>query len=127
MAAINVIAADSEAEALRLFTTPQQSFTNLVRGRPGRLPAPVDDIETVWTPVEKAHAMRMLARSVVGAPEQVRAGVAAFVEETGVDEVIVASAIFDHGARRHSVELLAEAVGLQTPGAPLASAIAVGA
>lgn len=113
MGAVNVVAADTEAEARRLFTSPQQSFRNLVRGVPGRLPPPVDDMEQHWSPVEKAHAMRMLARSLVGTVEQVREGLAAFVEETGVDEVIVASAIWDPAARQRSLALLAEAAGLE--------------
>lgn len=112
MAAVNVICADTDAEARRLFTTPQQSFTNLVRGTPGRLPAPIDDIEAYWSPVEKAHAMRMLQRSLVGTPDRVAEGLDAFVQETGVDEVIVAAAIYDPAARRRSYGLLAEAAGL---------------
>ena len=117
MAGLNVIAADTEAEARRLFTTQQQAFTNLFRGTPGLLPPPVDDIEQYWTPPEQAGAMRMLQRSVVGSPETVRAGLEAFVEETGVDEVMVASAIYDHEARKRSYAILAEAAGLVGPSA----------
>jgi len=108
MAGVNVIAAATDAEARRLFTSTQQSFTNLVRGAPGQLQPPIGDIETYWQPAEKRHVTRMLARSYVGAPDTVRRGLEAFVAETGVDEIIVATAVFDHAARLRSYELLAE-------------------
>ena len=111
MIGLNVVAADSDAEARRLFTTVQQGFTNLFRGRPGPYQPPIDDIEAYWSPLEKAQASRMLAYSVVGGPETVRAGLERVVEETGADELMVVSAIYDHEARKRSYELLAEAVG----------------
>ncbi|HET8527505.1 MAG TPA: LLM class flavin-dependent oxidoreductase [Gaiellaceae bacterium] len=109
MVAANVVAADDEAEARRLFTSPQRSFTNVLRGRRGQLPPPIDDIEAYWTPEEKAQVTRMLARSFVGTPEQVRAGLEALAAETGADELIVAAAIHEHAARLRSYELLAAA------------------
>lgn len=126
MAGLNVIAADTDEEARRLFTTPQQQFTNLVRGRPGRLPAPIDDIEAYWSPAEKSHAMRMLRCAVVGSHDTVRAGVEAFVADTGVDEVVVSAAIYDHDARKRSYEILAEAVGLTGTAAPAEAPVAAG-
>ena len=82
----------------------------MVRGTRGRLPPPIDDIETFWTPFEKEKASAMLSRSFVGSAETVRAGLERFVEETGVDELIVASAIYDHAARLRSYEILAKAL-----------------
>ena len=105
MVACNVICAETDAEARRLFTSQQQAWTNILRGRRGRLPPPLDDIETYWTPEEKGQAMRMLARSFVGSPATVREGLAAFVAETGADELIVATAIHDHRSRLASYEL----------------------
>jgi luciferase family oxidoreductase group 1 len=110
MAACNVICADTDDEALRLFTSQQRSWTNTIRGRRGQLPPPIDDIETYWTADEKPQVMRMLARSFVGSPASVRSGLDAFVEETGADELIVASAIYEHDARLRSYELLASTV-----------------
>jgi luciferase family oxidoreductase group 1 len=107
MVGVNVVVADDDAEARRLFTSAQQSFTNIVRGRRGRLPPPVEDIERFWTPEEKAHVSAMLIRSFVGSPETVRRELEAFVEETQADELIVAAAIHDHTARLRSYELLA--------------------
>jgi luciferase family oxidoreductase group 1 len=108
MVACNVIAADTDAEARRLFTSVQQAFTNMMRGTRGKLLPPIDDIETYWTPPEKAQAMRMLARSFVGGPETVQKGLEAFIAETAADELIIASAIYDHKARRRSYEILSE-------------------
>jgi alkanesulfonate monooxygenase SsuD/methylene tetrahydromethanopterin reductase-like flavin-dependent oxidoreductase (luciferase family) len=112
MVGVNVVAADTDAAARRLFTSVQQSFANMVRGTRGRLPPPVDDIEGYWTPTEKAQASAMLSCSVVGSPETVRRGIRRLVEATGADELIVAAAIHDHQARLRSYEILAEAVGV---------------
>ena len=107
MAGIHVIAADTDAEAKRLFTSVQQQFTNMVRNRRGKVQPPIDDIETYWTPQEKAQAMHMLRYAVVGGPETVKRGVEAFVELTKLDEVMVVCAVYDHQARKRSYELLA--------------------
>jgi luciferase family oxidoreductase group 1 len=108
MVGVNVIAAETDVEARRLFTSVQQSFANMFRGTSGRLQPPIDDIETYWTPAEKAQASRMLACSFVGSRETVRAGLERFIERTGADELMVTSAIFDHAARVRSYEILAE-------------------
>ena len=107
MVAANAIVAETDEEARRLFTSVQQSFTNIHRGRRGQLPPPIDDIETYWTPPEKARASAMLARSYVGTPETVRVGLESLIAETGADELILAAAIHDHAARVRSYELLA--------------------
>ena len=79
----------------------------MLRGTRGQLPPAIDDIESYWSPVEKAQASAMLACSFVGAPETVRRGLEGFVAQTGADELIVASAIYDNAARLRSYELLA--------------------
>ena len=107
-AGINVFTADTDAQARRLFTSAQQQFTNLFRGTPGRLQPPIDDIEAYWTPAEKAQASGMLTCSFVGSPETVRHGLNQFLEQTGVDELFIASAIYDHAARLRSYEILAD-------------------
>ena len=106
MVGANAIVADDDETARRLFTSAQQSFTNIQRGRRGRLPRPIDDIESYWTPPEKQRASAMLRRSFVGSPQTVRAGLDQFVAETEADELIVAAAIHDHTARLRSYELL---------------------
>ncbi|MFK8250517.1 LLM class flavin-dependent oxidoreductase [Ancylobacter terrae] len=124
MAGLNIIAADTDAEARRLFTSIQQAFTNMLRGTRGLLPAPIDDIETYWSPAEKAHASAMLACSIVGSPDTVRRELARFVTRTGADELMVAAAIHDHSARLRSYEIVAEIkASLPSPGAALSSAL----
>ena len=108
MVGVNVIAADTDAEARRLFSSVQQSFTNLFRGTRGKLLPPIDDIEGYWTAAEKAQAMGMLACSFVGSADTVRRQLAEFVERTQADELMVAAAIHDHAARLRSYEILAE-------------------
>ncbi|MFO1147877.1 MAG: LLM class flavin-dependent oxidoreductase [Alsobacter sp.] len=107
MVGANVILAETEAEARRLFTSPQQSFARIFRGARGLLPPPIDDIEAFWSPMEKARASAMLACSFVGTPDSVAPQLRAFLEKTGADEIIVAAAIHDHRARLRSYELLA--------------------
>ncbi|HBP30060.1 MAG: LLM class flavin-dependent oxidoreductase [Advenella sp.] len=110
MIGINVIAADTDHEAKRLATTQQMSFADMFRARQGVSKPPIDDIETYWSPQEKAQAMRMLARSVVGSADTVRTGLQAFIAETSADELMIVSDLYDHQARLRSVELIAEAM-----------------
>jgi luciferase family oxidoreductase group 1 len=107
MAGVNVIAADTDADARHLFTSAQQQFANIFRGTRGRLPPPIDDIESYWTAEEKAQASSMLTRSFAGSPDTVRRRLHQFIDETEVDEIIVASAIYDHAARLRSYEIVA--------------------
>jgi luciferase family oxidoreductase group 1 len=107
MAGVNVIVAETDAEATRLFTSIQQRFVGMLRNDRGYLKPPIDDIETYWTPAEKMQASRMLKCSFVGSPQTVKAALQQFVAETKVKELMVASAMFDHGARLKSYELLA--------------------
>ncbi|MFC0217124.1 luciferase family oxidoreductase group 1 [Pseudochelatococcus lubricantis] len=109
MVGVNIVAADSDAEARRLATTQQMSFTDLVSGRRGLSRPPIDDIETYWAGAQKEHARRMLARSIVGGPETVRAGISALLAETGADELIIVSDVYEHAARLRSFELIAAA------------------
>jgi len=107
MPCVNVIAADTDAQAQRLFTTAQQTFTRMIRNTRGLMPPPIDDIDSYWTPAEKAQAMRMLACSFAGSPDTVAKALREFVEATGADELIVSGPIYDHAARLRSFELLA--------------------
>ena len=109
MVGVNIIAADTDREAKRLATTQQMSFTNMFRGKRGLSQPPIDDIETYWSSIEKAQAMQMLARSIVGTQDTVRAGLAGLFAETKADELMVVSDIYDHRARLHSYELIAAA------------------
>jgi luciferase family oxidoreductase group 1 len=108
MVGANAIVADSDETARRLFTSTQQVFTNIQRGRRGQLPRPIDDIESYWTQAEKERASAMLRRSFVGSPSTVGAGLERFVAETAADEIILATAIHDHDARLRSYELVGQ-------------------
>jgi luciferase family oxidoreductase group 1 len=107
MAAIGVFAADTDAAAARLFTSQQQSFLNLRRGRPGLLPRPVDSMDGQWSPSEEAMVKRAFREAVVGSPETIRRGLAAFLSRTGVDELMITAAIHDQAARLRSFALVA--------------------
>ena len=111
MVAVNVVAADDERAARRLFTSAQQSFTNVFRGARGQLPPPIEDIEAYWSLEEKARVSHMLGRSYVGDAATVREGLEGVIVETDADELIVASAIHDHAARVRSYEILADVRG----------------
>ncbi len=114
MLAVTVVAADSRAEAQRLFTTQQQSFVRLRRGQPGLIPPPVDDIEAFWTPQEKAMVAQALACAVIGDERDVGDGLADFAARHRPDELMLTANIFDHAARRHSFALAARAFGAGT-------------
>ncbi|MBM3515648.1 MAG: LLM class flavin-dependent oxidoreductase, partial [Alphaproteobacteria bacterium] len=118
MAGANVVVAETDAEAKRLFTSIQQGFTNLIRGARSQMSPPLDDIEAFWNPTEKAHVSRMLSCSFVGAPDTVKREIDAFVARTGVDELMVAMPIFDHAARLKSHELLAGAMKISSAAKP---------
>ena len=112
MIGVNIIAAESDAEARRLATTQQMSVADLFRGARGLSKPPIDDIDSYWTPAEHAQAQGFLARSIVGAADTVHDGIAALVEETGADELMVVSDVFHNGARLRSYALIAEAAGI---------------
>jgi alkanesulfonate monooxygenase SsuD/methylene tetrahydromethanopterin reductase-like flavin-dependent oxidoreductase (luciferase family) len=90
-----------------LFTTIQQSFTNLVRGAGGKLQAPIDNIDDYWTPAEKHHASHMLKYSIVGSAETVHRELEDFVRLTKADELMMVTSIYDHEARVRSYEIVA--------------------
>jgi luciferase family oxidoreductase group 1 len=111
MLALNVVVADTDEEARRLFTTQQQAFVNLRRGRPGLVPPPLPTaaaIDDFCTPQERFGVDAALACAVVGAPDTVRAGMAAFVAEHQPDELMLTANIFDHAARLRSFALASQ-------------------
>ncbi len=110
MLGVNVFAADTDAEARRLFSSLQQAFLNLRRGRPGKLPAPVESLDSGLDRYGRAMLEDALSCSVVGAPDTVRDGLRAIVATTGADEVMVTAQIYDHAARKRSFEILADVV-----------------
>ena len=113
MAAVNVFAAHTDAQARRLFTTAQLGFLSLIRGRPGKMQPPVDSIDELASAQELAAVQERLCYSFVGSAQNVRAGLERFASATGVDELIVTGRIYDLGDRLRSYELLANAWALE--------------
>ncbi len=107
MLGVNVFAAETDAEARHLFTSLQQAFLNLRRGRPGKLPPPASDLDAQLDRHARALLDHSLACSVVGGPEAVRRGIEEFAARTGADELMVTAQIHDHAARLRSFEILA--------------------
>lgn len=108
MVALNVFAADTTREAEKIATSQHQSFLNLIRGNPGKIKPPVDDMEAIWTPQEKAMVAARLGGSVIGSPEEVREGLEAFVENTQADELIINAMVYDQADRLRSYEIVAD-------------------
>ncbi|GGF10113.1 alkane 1-monooxygenase [Aliidongia dinghuensis] len=109
MVGLGAFAAETDAEARFLFSSQQQAFANLRRGRPGPLPRPVADIATVLSPVERAMVEHSLGFRLLGSPETIRRELATVIERTQADELMVTGAIHDHQARLRSFEIVAEA------------------
>ena len=109
MVGVNVVAADTDEEARRLFTTVQQSFTNLVRGTGGKLQPPIDNIDDYWTAAEKDHASHLLQYSLVGSSSTVRRELEEFVRLTNADELMIVTSIYDHAVRVRSYEIVSKA------------------
>ena len=109
MLGLNVCAADTDAEAKRLFSSHQQSVINRRTGRRGPLPPPVDDLESRLDPTLRMILQQSLSCAIVGAPETVKQGLKTFIARTRADEIMVAGQIFDHAARVRSYQIAAEA------------------
>ena len=108
MVVANVVAAETDEEARYQFTSVQQAMTNLLRGTPGPMPPPIDDIESYWSPAEKAGAQRMLKCAIVGSADTVRAQLQSFIKDTEADELMVTTHIYDPVIARRSLEITAQ-------------------
>ena len=108
MVGVNIIVADTDTEARRLATTQQMSTTHLLRGDRCPSKAPIDDIDTYWSPEEKRQAQRMLANSIIGSPDTVRQGLKELLERTRANELMIVSDVYDHALRLRSYERIAQ-------------------
>ena len=108
MLGFNAFAAETDEEARFRASSWQQAFVNLRSGRPGRLPLPVKDYYASVGPAARALLDSVLSCSAVGSRETVRAGLAAFIESTGADELMITAQVHDHAARLRSYEIVAE-------------------
>lgn len=108
MAAVNVVLADTDEEAKYLATSMKQFMLNVVRNIRDPLPPPVEDMSSIWNPMEEAHISHMMQFTFVGSKETVAKKLDTFINDTGVDELIVVSHIFEHEKRLRSYELLSQ-------------------
>ena len=108
MVCLNVVAAETDEEAEFLATSQYQSFLNLVRGKPGKIPPPVEDMNTIWNAQEKALVNSRTGGSIIGSKETVKRKLEAFLEESKADEIMVNAMVFDQEKRLRSYEIVAE-------------------
>ncbi|QDA62148.1 LLM class flavin-dependent oxidoreductase [Hymenobacter jejuensis] len=113
-ACVNVIAADTDAEAKRLTTSFHQFALGVIRGSTKPLQAPVDSMRGLWNEMEKEAVEQMMAYSFVGGPATVQKQLEAFVKGTQVNELVVVSHIYDHAARLRSYEILKDLTKVET-------------
>ena len=108
MIGAGIFAAETDAEAQRLFTSSQLQFLNMVRGRPSKLPPPADSMKGRWSRGEEAAVLERTRCSAVGSPATVRRRLETLLKETEADEIIATAQIYDHAARLRSFEIAAE-------------------
>lgn len=104
LACVNVVAADTDEEAAVLATSLKEQFFGIITGKRQLLQPPNPEKE--WDPMEEAALEQMIAYSFVGGPEKVKRELQHFIDQTQVDELMVASSIYDHDARVKSFEIL---------------------
>jgi len=105
--AAQVIAADTDTAASRLFTTPQQRFLRLIRNQPVELLPPVDSMDPIWSDWEKAAVDNKLGAAIVGSDATVRAGLQRLARNTGADELIIVTDTYAHADRLESYQRVA--------------------
>ena len=108
MACVNVIAADTDQEAHRIATSFYRLALGIIRGVRRPLQPPIDSMEDIWSEPEKAAVTQMMQFSFVGSQQTVKEGLQQFLDDTDLDEIMVASHIFDSEAKKHSLELVAD-------------------
>jgi len=110
MVGVQVIAAETDAAARCLFTTPQQRFLRLIRNQPVELLPPVDSMEPLWHDRERAAVASKLAAAIVGSNATVKAGIKKLVEDTDANEIIVATDTYEHADRLESYRRVTDVV-----------------
>jgi luciferase family oxidoreductase group 1 len=117
---VGIFAAGNDEEAQRLATSSQLQFLSMIRGRPGKLPPPVETMAGRWTAMERAAVIERLSCSAIGGPETVRRRLEQILKRTAADEIIATAQIYDHAARLRSFEIAAGILrALVRPKAPL--------
>ena len=110
IACVNGVAAETDEEAKKLATTLYQAFLNIIRNDRKPYSPPVEDIDEIWNPMEKAHVLKMLHYSFIGSEETIQSKLTSFQEAFQVDELMITSHIYDEQARLQSYEIIKTAV-----------------
>lgn len=108
LVALNVVAAETDEEAEFLATSQYQSFLNLIRNMPGKIPPPVADMNQIWNEREKTLVASRTGGSIIGSRETVKRKLEEFLEQTNADEIMVNAMIYDHEKRLRSYEIISE-------------------
>jgi alkanesulfonate monooxygenase SsuD/methylene tetrahydromethanopterin reductase-like flavin-dependent oxidoreductase (luciferase family) len=108
MLGFNVFAADTDEAGHFLATSMQQAFVNLRSARPKALQPPVEGYMNRLGAQEKAMLQQVLSCSAIGSPATVKRALQEFIAQTGADELMITSQIFDHAARLHSYDITAD-------------------
>ena len=108
MVCLNIVAAETDEEAEYLATSQYQSFLNLIRNKPGKIPPPVEDMNQIWNAQEKALVNSRTGGSIIGSRKTVRQKLEEFLEQTNADEIMVNAMIYDQAKRLRSYEIVAE-------------------
>lgn len=107
MACVNVIAADTDEEAQRLATSFYMLAMGIVSGKRKPLQPPVDSMDNIWSDYEKAAVLQMMEFAFIGSIKTLQPALQSFVNDTGIDEIMIASYIYDKAAKIKSYELIA--------------------
>ena len=110
MACVNVVLADTDEEAERLSTSLKQLFIGIVTGQRKLLQEPVQNMEGIWDDMQEEAVKQMLAVSFIGSSQSVKKDLISFLDQTGVDEIMATSHIYDHNARLYSYQLLVDII-----------------
>lgn len=107
MLGVPLVAAPSDEEAEYLVTSAYQRILSLIRGQSLVQRAPVESMDGLWLPHERNAVGEFFGLAMVGGPEKVRAKLEVLLEQTGADELIFTSDLYDFTDRKRSFEILA--------------------
>jgi luciferase family oxidoreductase group 1 len=109
IACVNAIAAETSEESHFLATTLFQAFINIIRNDRKPFPKPVEDMDDIWNPMEKAMVLKMLKFSFIGDENEIAEKLSDFQELYQVDELMITSHVYDHQKRLNSYKIMKQA------------------
>jgi luciferase family oxidoreductase group 1 len=108
LSCVNVIIADTIAEANRLATSFYRMFLGIIRDERNYMQPPIDSMDGLWNVNEEAHIRQMTSCSFIGTKETVKREISRFIEKYGIDEIMISAPIYDLEAKLHSIQLFSE-------------------